>query len=58
MDIGTLRGLGTLVVLLSFAGLLVWVFSGRRQSAFDEAARLPFADEAAPPVPLEKPAGE
>ncbi|WNW10963.1 cbb3-type cytochrome c oxidase subunit 3 [Pseudomonas sp. DTU_2021_1001937_2_SI_NGA_ILE_001] len=45
MDIGTLRGLGTLLVLLAFVGLALWVFSPRRQKDFDEASRLPFADE-------------
>lgn len=45
MDIGTIRGLGTLVVLLAFVGLALWVFSPRRKQAFDEATLLPFADE-------------
>lgn len=45
MDIGTLRGLGTLVVMLAFIGLALWVFSGRRQADFDEATLLPFADD-------------
>ncbi|MBJ9975355.1 cbb3-type cytochrome c oxidase subunit 3 [Pseudomonas sp. S75] len=45
MDIGTIRGLGTLVVLLAFVGLALWVFSPRRKQAFDEATQLPFADD-------------
>ncbi|MBD1553448.1 cbb3-type cytochrome oxidase subunit 3 [Pseudomonas typographi] len=45
MDIGTLRGIGTLIVLLAFIGLFAWAFSGKRKAGFDEAARLPFADE-------------
>ncbi|WP_459748021.1 cbb3-type cytochrome oxidase subunit 3 [Pseudomonas sp. 3A(2025)] len=45
MDIGTIRGLGTLVVLLAFVGLALWVFSPRRKRDFDEATLLPFADE-------------
>lgn len=45
MDIGTLRGLGTLVVMLAFIGLALWVFSGRRTADFDEATLLPFADD-------------
>lgn len=45
MDIGTLRGLGTLVVMLAFIGLALWVFSGRRKADFDEATLLPFADD-------------
>jgi cytochrome c oxidase cbb3-type subunit 4 len=45
MDIGTLRGLGTLVVMLAFIGLAIWVFSGRRQRDFEQASLLPFADD-------------
>jgi cytochrome c oxidase cbb3-type subunit 4 len=45
MDIGTLRGLGTLVVMLAFLGLALWVCSGRRTADFDEARLLPFADD-------------
>jgi cytochrome c oxidase cbb3-type subunit 4 len=47
MDIGTLRGLGTLLVMVAFVGLLLWAYSSKRKSAFDEAANLPFADEPA-----------
>ena len=46
MDIGMLRGLGTVVVFVAFIGLLFWAYSGKRKSGFDEAANLPFADEA------------
>jgi cytochrome c oxidase cbb3-type subunit 4 len=45
MDIGTLRGLGTALVLFAFVGLLIWVFGGKQKNRFDEAANLPFADE-------------
>lgn len=45
MDIGTLRGLGTALVLIAFVGLVLWAFSGKRKSDFDEAALLPFADD-------------
>lgn len=45
MDIGTLRGLGTALVLIAFVGLLLWVFNNKRKKSFDEAANLPFADE-------------
>ena len=45
MDIGTLRGLGTALVLVAFVGMLIWVFSSKRKKSFDEAANLPFADE-------------
>ncbi|MBF7729015.1 cbb3-type cytochrome oxidase subunit 3 [Pseudomonas sp. N040] len=47
MDIGTLRGLGTLLVLVAFVSVTLWAYSGRNKARFDEAANLPFADEAA-----------
>ncbi|SDU32658.1 cbb3-type cytochrome oxidase subunit 3 [Geopseudomonas guangdongensis] len=55
MEIGTLRGLGTALVLIAFAGLLLWAFSGKRKKNFDEAANLPFADE---PETPEKPTSD
>ena len=45
MDIGMIRGLGTVVVLVAFVGLALWVFSPRRKRDFDEATQLPFADD-------------
>ncbi|MCU1722983.1 MULTISPECIES: cbb3-type cytochrome oxidase subunit 3 [Pseudomonas] len=45
MDIGMIRGLGTVVVMVAFVGLALWVFSSRRKSEFDEATLLPFADD-------------
>lgn len=45
MDIGTLRGLGTVLIMVAFVVLLVWAYSGKRKSSFDEAAQLPFADD-------------
>jgi cytochrome c oxidase cbb3-type subunit 4 len=48
IDIGTLRGLGTALVMLAFIGVTLWAYSGKRRAAFDEAANLPFADEPKP----------
>ena len=45
MDIGTIRGLGTLIVMVAFIGLALWVFSPRRKAEFDDATMLPFADD-------------
>ena len=47
IDIGTLRGLGTLLVLAAFLCVTLWAYSGRNKARFDEAANLPFADEPA-----------
>ncbi|MDP2244964.1 cbb3-type cytochrome c oxidase subunit 3 [Pseudomonas sp.] len=48
MDIGTIRGIGTVVVFIAFIGLVLWAYSSRRKENFDEAANLPFADEPKP----------
>ncbi|MFJ4066773.1 cbb3-type cytochrome oxidase subunit 3 [Pseudomonas sp. NPDC089996] len=45
MDIGMIRGLGTVVVMVAFVGLALWVFNPRRKKDFDEATQLPFADD-------------
>ena len=45
MDINDLRGLSTLFLMISFIGLCIWAYSGKRKTTFDEAANLPFADE-------------
>ncbi|MFC5696353.1 cbb3-type cytochrome oxidase subunit 3 [Pseudomonas sp. GCM10022186] len=45
MDIGTLRGIGTFIVFVAFIGVVLWAYSSKRKSRFDEAANLPFADE-------------
>jgi cytochrome c oxidase cbb3-type subunit 4 len=44
MDIGMIRGLGTVVVMVAFVGLALWVFSPRRKSDFDEATLCPADD--------------
>ena len=45
MDINTIRGLATLIALVAFVSVVLWAYSGRRKSDFDEAASLPFADD-------------
>ncbi|MDF2643558.1 MAG: cytochrome c oxidase, cbb3-type, CcoQ subunit [Pseudomonas sp.] len=45
MDIGDLRGLGTLIVALAFIGMSLWVSSSKRNPDFAEARMAPFADE-------------
>ena len=50
IDIGTLRGLGSALVLIAFTAVTLWAYSGKRRDAFAEAANLPFADEPKPAV--------
>ncbi len=45
MDIGDLRGLGTLIVAIAFLGMSLWVSSSKRNADFAEARMAPFADE-------------
>ena len=45
MDIGTLRGLGTILVFVAFICVVLWAYNSKRKKSFDEAANLPFADE-------------
>jgi cytochrome c oxidase cbb3-type subunit 4 len=42
MDIGTVRGILTVFVMLAFIGLVFWAYSRRRKADFDEMAQLPF----------------
>ena len=50
IDVGTLRGLGTALVLIAFTAVTLWAYSSKRRDAFAAAANLPFADEAKPAV--------
>jgi cytochrome c oxidase cbb3-type subunit 4 len=39
----------TVLAFVTFVGIVLWAYSGRTRRRFEEAARLPFAeDEAAP----------
>ena len=44
MDTGTLGGIVTAVLLLTFLGVVAWAWSSRRKHEFDAAARLPLDD--------------
>ncbi len=46
MDIGTFRGIVTLLLLVAFVALVAWAWSKRRKAAFDELARMPLEDDA------------
>lgn len=45
MDINSLRSIVTVLSLLTFVGIVVWAWSKRNKSNFDEAALLPFNDD-------------
>jgi len=46
MDINDLRSMFTVLTLVLFVGIVWWAYSGHRKQAFDEAALLPFDDDA------------
>lgn len=45
MDINDLRIFVTVAAFVTFVGIVLWAYSGKRKAAFDEAARLPFAGD-------------
>jgi cytochrome c oxidase cbb3-type subunit 4 len=47
------QSLWSIVILITFLGIVFWAYSSKRTAAFDEAARLPFDDE--PPSEENKP---
>jgi cytochrome c oxidase cbb3-type subunit 4 len=47
MDIGTLRGLLTLILMLAFLGIVFWAYSKNRKKDFEEASRLPLQEDGA-----------
>jgi cytochrome c oxidase cbb3-type subunit 4 len=42
MDAGTIRGIGTLILFVSFVVLCAWAWAPAQRRRFDEASRLPF----------------
>ncbi len=46
MDINVIRSAVTLFSLVLFIALVAWTWQKSRRAAFDEAAALPFADDA------------
>ncbi len=45
MNFTLLQSLWSIVVLITFLGIIFWAYSSKRKSAFDEAALAPFDDE-------------
>ncbi|WP_100657307.1 cbb3-type cytochrome oxidase subunit 3 [Alteromonas flava] len=45
MDQGVIGSIFTVIVFVSFIGVVLWAFSSRNKKKFDEAANLVFADE-------------
>jgi cytochrome c oxidase cbb3-type subunit 4 len=45
MDINLLRSIATVLSLVVFIVIVVWAWSDRNRSSFDEAAKLPFEQD-------------
>ena len=45
MDLGTLSGIATAVMLAAFLAVVAWAWSGKRRADFEAAARLPLGDD-------------
>ena len=45
MNFTLIQSIWSIVVLVTFLGIVFWAFSGKRKADFEEAARLPFDDE-------------
>ena len=56
MSFTLIQSIWSIVILITFLGIVVWAFSSKRKAAFDEAARLPFEDDA--PGDNNKPSSE
>ncbi|NOH79760.1 cbb3-type cytochrome oxidase subunit 3 [Vibrio sp. RE86] len=50
MDIGTIHSIWTIVLFVSFLGVVWWAYGKSRKSRFDEAANLIFADDEQAPA--------
>jgi cytochrome c oxidase cbb3-type subunit 4 len=45
MNFTLLQSIWSIVIMITFLGIVAWAYSSKRKTAFDEAARLPFDDE-------------
>ena len=54
MDINTLRGIMTGLLILVFIGIFLWAYSKNRKNDFYEASMLPFTDEEIEPSGTKK----
>jgi len=45
VDFVTLSSIMTVVAFATFVGIVLWAYSGKARRGFDEAARLPFAED-------------
>jgi len=56
MDTSLFQSIWTVIVFITFSGIVFWAYSSHRKSDFDEAARLALDDDELPE--LNKPKGK
>lgn len=54
MDIGTLRGILTAILLALFVGIWAWSWSRKRKRDFDRLSEMPLEDDSKPPPDTDK----
>jgi len=52
MDAGTIRGIITLLTLITFLGICWWAYRSPNRQRFEEDGLLPFADDGAVASPV------
>lgn len=45
MQLGTVIGLWTIVVMVTFIAIVLWAWSSKREARFEAAARIPLEDD-------------
>ena len=45
MDMNTLRGIATIVVMTAFLGICFWAYSSNRKAQFDDTAKSIFTED-------------
>ncbi len=45
MDYGTIHSVWTVLMVITFIGIVVWAWSGKQRKTFEEAARMPLEDD-------------
>ena len=54
----TFHAFFTVLLFIIFIGIVIWAFNPKRKQRFDEAARLPFADDDKPAAGRKSKSGE
>ncbi len=54
MSIDDFRAWHTVVLMVAFIGIVIWAYSKKRKKSFEDAANLPFADEAQDEATIKK----